>query len=86
MRHAALLCLLIATPARAGLWEWTRQPVTACDKAEIRRIATLTSLPRCALEAEMDRERAAYNGRALRQYNGMLPPIGAGPARMAGYR
>ncbi len=75
MRYAALLCLLIAAPARGANWEWKRLPVTECDRAEIRRVATLSTLSRCALVAEIERERDGYNRQALMRYHGMTPAV-----------
>jgi len=88
MRYAALLCLLIAAPAtaRGSNWEWKCLPVTDCDRAEIRRVATLTPLSRCALEAEAERERHDFNRQSLMRYNGMLPAPRIGTMGMGGIR
>ena len=73
MKYAPWLLLLVAAPAHANGWEWKRQPVTADDYAEIRRIGRLTDLPRCQLQSVIESERAAFNHRAMMQYNRMLP-------------
>ncbi len=73
MKYAPWFLLLIATPALANGWEWKRQPISAEDRCEIKRIARLTPLPLCQLEAVVESERAAFNQQTMMQYNRLLP-------------
>jgi len=73
MKYAPLFLLLAASSALANGWEWKRQPITAEDYCEIQRIEKLTPLPKCQLDAVIESERAAFNQRAMMQYNRMLP-------------
>jgi hypothetical protein len=75
MKYAPIALLLIASAAQAHdwHWEWRRQPVTAEDRAEIKRVAKLTPQYMCDLEAIMESERMAMNQQTMMQYNRMLP-------------
>ena len=73
MKYAPWFLLLLAAPVQANGWEWKRQPISAEDYAEIKRIERLTPLPKCRLEAVVECERAAFNQQTMMQYNRMLP-------------
>ena len=73
MKYAPWFLLLVATSAHANGWEWKRQPVTAEDYCEIKRIAKLTPHAKCDLEAIVESERVAMNEQSMMHYNRMLP-------------
>ena len=94
MKYAPWLLLLAASTAHADGWEWKRQPVTPEDHCEIKRIAKLTPLSKCELDAVVESERVAFNHRAMTQYHGALPtplpmmptPVVPPPARRGIHR
>jgi hypothetical protein len=75
MKYAPMFLLLAASSVHANDWgwEWKRQPVTAEDYCEIKRIAKLTAQPRYQLDAIAEGERVAFNKQAMLQYNRTLP-------------
>ena len=73
MKYAPWLLLLVASSAQANGWEWKRQPVTPEEYCEIKRIARLTPLSKCELDAVIESERVAMNQQTMMQYNRMLP-------------
>ena len=73
MKYAPVFLLLAASTVQADGWEWKRQPVTPENYCEIQRIARLTALSKCELDAVAESERNAFNQQTLMQYNRMLP-------------
>ncbi len=73
MKYAPWLLLLVASTAQANGWEWKRQPITAEERCEIKRIARLVPLSKCELDAVVEQERMAFNHQTMMQYNRMLP-------------
>ncbi len=69
MKYAPLFLLIAASSVQAQGWEWRRQPVTAEDRCEIKRIAKLTSLPKYQLDAVVESERTSFNAQSMKQYN-----------------
>jgi hypothetical protein len=67
MKYSPLLLLLAAAPAQASGWG------RSCpgDRAEVRRIASLSALDCGALGGVVEQDRHAYNDRALMHYNRM---------------
>jgi hypothetical protein len=94
MKYAPWFLLLIASSAQANGWEWKRQPITPEDYCEIKRIAKLTPLSKCELDAVAESERVAFNQQTMMQYNRVLPiplpmmptPVVAPPARRGIHR
>ena len=73
MKYAPWLLLLVASSAQANGWEWKRQPISSEEYCEIKRIAKLTPLSKCELDAVVETERVAMNQQTMMQYNRMLP-------------
>jgi hypothetical protein len=72
---SAFFVLIAASSAQAQSWEWRRQPVTAEDYCEIKRIDKLTPLSKGELDSVMESERTAFNDQSLLQYNRVLPSV-----------
>jgi hypothetical protein len=75
MKYAPLFLLLAASSVQANDWgwEWKRQPVTAEDYCEIKRIARLTPQTKYQLDVIAESERDAFNHQTMMQYNRALP-------------
>jgi hypothetical protein len=73
MKYAPIFLLLVASSVQANGWEWKRQPITDADYCEIKRIAKLTPLSKCELDAVAESERVAFNHQTMMQYNRALP-------------
>jgi hypothetical protein len=75
MKYAPLFLLLAASSAHATDWgwEWRRQPISAEEYCEIKRIDNLMPLSRGQLDAVAEGERDAFNRQAMMQYNRQLP-------------